>query len=32
LGIDPRAFIRDKADRPVSILPPTVEPIRELVG
>jgi hypothetical protein len=32
LGIDPHAFIRDKADRPVSILPPTAEPIRELVG
>ena len=32
LGIDPHAFIRDKADRPISILPPTAEPIRELVG
>ncbi len=31
LGIDPHAFIRDKADRPVYILPPTAEPIRELV-
>ncbi len=31
LGIDPHAFIRDKADRPVSILPPTAEPLRELV-
>ncbi len=31
LGIDPHAFIRDKADRPVSILPPTAEPIRELI-
>ena len=32
LGIDPHAFIHDKADRPNSILPPTAEPIRELVG
>jgi hypothetical protein len=32
LGIDPHSFIADKADRPNSILPPTVEPIRELVG
>jgi hypothetical protein len=32
LGIDPHAFIHDKADRPVYILPPTAEPIRELVG
>jgi uncharacterized protein (DUF1501 family) len=32
LGIDPHAFIRDKADRPISILPPTAEPIRELVA
>jgi hypothetical protein len=31
LGIDPHAFIRDKADRPVFILPPTAQPIRELV-
>jgi hypothetical protein len=31
LGIDPHAFIRDKADRPVFILPPTAEPIRELI-
>jgi hypothetical protein len=31
IGIDPHAFIRDKADRPVSILPLTAEPIRELV-
>jgi hypothetical protein len=30
LGIDPHAFIRDAADRPVSILPSTAEPIREL--
>jgi hypothetical protein len=32
LGIDPHAFIADKSDRPVSILPATAEPIRELVG
>ena len=31
LGIDPHAFIQDKADRPVTILPPTAEPIRELI-
>ena len=31
LGIDPHAFIRDKAGRPVSILPFTAEPIRELI-
>lgn len=31
LGIDPHAFIRDKADRPVHILPPTTELIRELI-
>jgi hypothetical protein len=31
LGIDPHAFITDKSDRPVSILPPTSEPIRELI-
>jgi hypothetical protein len=31
LGIDPHAFIHDKANRPVSILPPTAEPIRELI-
>ncbi len=31
MGIDPHAFIRDKADRPVWILPPTAEPIRELI-
>ncbi len=30
LGIDPHASIRDKADRPVNILPPTSEVIREL--
>jgi hypothetical protein len=32
LGIDPHAIIRDKADRPVNILPPTAAPIRELVS
>jgi len=32
LGIDPHVFIRDKADRPVHILPPTTEPIRELIA
>jgi hypothetical protein len=31
LGIDPHAFIRDKADRPINILPPNTEVIRELV-
>jgi hypothetical protein len=31
LGIDPHAFIRDRADRPISILPLTAEPIRELI-
>ena len=31
LGIDPYGFIRDKADRPVNILPPTTEVIQELV-
>ena len=31
LGIDPHAFITDRANRPVSILPQTVEPIRELI-
>ena len=31
LGIDPHAFITDKADRPVPILPATAEPIRELI-
>ena len=31
MGIDPHTFINDKANRPVSILPPTVETIRELV-
>jgi hypothetical protein len=32
LGIDPHAFIADKADRPAMILPATAEAIRELVG
>ena len=32
LGIDCHAFIRDKADRPVHILPPTAMPIRELIA
>ena len=31
LGIDPHAFISDKADRPVQILPPTATPIAELI-
>jgi len=31
MGIDPRSFIRDKADRPVSILTPDAEPIAELI-
>jgi hypothetical protein len=31
LGIDPRDFIRDKADRPVPILTTDAEPIAELV-
>ena len=31
MGIDPHAFVRDKADRPVSILPPETELIRELI-
>jgi len=30
LGIDPHSMIRDKADRPVSILPPSTEVIQEL--
>ncbi len=30
LGIDPHGHIRDKANRPVNILPPTSEVIREL--
>ena len=32
LGIDPHAFINDKANRPVNVLPPTTSPIRELIG
>ena len=32
LGIDPHAFISDKANRPVNILPPSTAPIRELIG
>jgi hypothetical protein len=32
LGIDHHAFISDKANRPVNILPPTTGPIRELIG
>jgi len=32
LGINPHAFIRDKADRPIHILPPTTVPIRELIA
>jgi len=32
LGIDPQALVRDKADRPVNILPPTSSPIKELIG
>ena len=32
LGIDPHAFIHDKADRPVNLLPPTATPIPELVA
>jgi hypothetical protein len=32
LGIDPHAFIRDKADRPVPILPPNTAPIPELIA
>ncbi len=31
LGIDPHSVINDKANRPVSILPPTSEVIRELI-
>jgi hypothetical protein len=31
LGINPHAFIRDKANRPVHILPPTTAPIQELI-
>ena len=31
LGIDHHAFIKDKTDRPVSILPPTAQPIAQLI-
>jgi hypothetical protein len=31
LGIDPHAFITDRANRPVGILPGTAEPIHELI-
>jgi hypothetical protein len=31
LGIDPHAFISDRTGRPVSILPSTAEPIRQLI-
>lgn len=30
LGIDPHAFVKDVFDRPVSILPGTTQPVREL--
>ncbi len=32
LGIDPHAIIRDKADRPVNILPPYTTPIPDLIA
>ena len=32
LGIDPHVFIRDKAERPINILPPTAVPIPELIA
>jgi hypothetical protein len=32
LGIDPHAFIRDKANRPIHILPPTATPISDLIA
>ena len=32
MGIDPHAFIQDKADRPVYILPPSTLPIPELIA
>lgn len=32
LGIDPHLLVRDISERPVPILPGTVQPIRELVG
>ncbi len=31
LGIDAREFVRDASERPVQILPPTAQPIRELI-
>jgi Protein of unknown function (DUF1501) len=31
LGIDPHAFIQDKANRPVALLPGTAEPIHEFI-
>lgn len=31
LGIDHHQFIKDKTDRPVSILPPTAQPIAQLI-
>lgn len=31
LGIDPHAFVQDRTDRPVPLLPSTCQPIRELV-
>jgi mitochondrial fission protein ELM1 len=32
LGLDPHVLVRDMLDRPVPILPSTVQVIRELVG
>jgi hypothetical protein len=32
LGVDPGTVLRDKADRPVNILPPTALPIRDLIS
>ncbi len=32
LGIDPHTFLRDQANRPVSILPPTTTPIGEVIS
>ncbi len=31
LGIDPHAYITDRTDRPIPILPPTTRPIRQLI-
>lgn len=31
IGIDPHAFVKDRTDRPVPLLPSTTEPIAELV-